>query len=113
MTRSVEAQLATARMLFAQFHSQIDEFEAMNREARRTDRGRDLANRIDQLRSGWGTWEDRVRELGGEIEITHACPPGDAGLTPCCGRTPFELPRTDRMTLEAHLVNCKRKAVSS
>lgn len=40
-------------------------------------------------------------------EITHACPPEGSGLTPCCGRSPFELPMTDRMTLEPELVNCR------
>ena len=30
----------------------------------------------------------------------HACPPDGSGVTPCCGRTPFELPRTDRMTTD-------------
>jgi hypothetical protein len=39
-------------------------------------------------------------------ETTHATPTGDDGLTPCCGRTPLELPRTDRLTLEEALVTC-------
>ncbi|MEV6791293.1 hypothetical protein AB0M87_04670 [Streptomyces sp. NPDC051320] len=34
-------------------------------------------------------------------EIVHACPPDGSGLTPCCGRTPFELPLTDRISSEA------------
>jgi hypothetical protein len=33
-------------------------------------------------------------------EIVHACPPDGSGLTPCCGRTPFELPLTDRISSE-------------
>ena len=48
-----------------------------------------------------------------EVEVTHACPPGDAAVTPCCGRTPFELPRTDRMTLDSALVTCARAARGS
>jgi len=31
-------------------------------------------------------------------EPVHACPPPDSGIMPCCGRTPFEVPSTDRMT---------------
>lgn len=31
-------------------------------------------------------------------EPVHACPPEGTGVMPCCGRTPFEVPRTDRMT---------------
>lgn len=37
---------------------------------------------------------------------THACPPDGSGLTPCCGRTPFELPRTDRITNDPEHVTC-------
>lgn len=61
--RSPEAQLGTARMLLAQFIVQIEEVEGMNREQRRTPRGRDLAARIDGLREGLKTWTDRVAEL--------------------------------------------------
>lgn len=39
-------------------------------------------------------------------ETVHGCPPDGSGLTPCCGRTPFELPRTDRISSEAP-VTCK------
>lgn len=40
-------------------------------------------------------------------ETTHACPPEGSGVTPCCDRTPFELPMTDRMTLDPSLVTCQ------
>jgi hypothetical protein len=30
---------------------------------------------------------------------------------PCCGRTPFEVPRTDRMTTDADAVTCKPNRV--
>jgi len=33
--------------------------------------------------------------------VVHGCPPDGSGLTPCCGRTPFELPLTDRISSEA------------
>jgi hypothetical protein len=39
-------------------------------------------------------------------EVVHLCPPGDEGWTPCCDRTPFELPKSDRMTLDPTLVTC-------
>lgn len=48
----------------------------------------------------WAEWE---RDL---IEVTHHCPPEGKSLTPCCSRTPFELPRTHRMTLDPELVTC-------
>lgn len=41
------------------------------------------------------------------MTITHACPVGDAAVTPCCFRSPFEL-LGDRMTLAAELVTCER-----
>ncbi|WP_338683875.1 hypothetical protein QD712_25650 [Streptomyces acidiscabies] len=34
-------------------------------------------------------------------DVVHACPPPGSGLTPCCGRTPFELPLQDRISSEA------------
>lgn len=34
-------------------------------------------------------------------EVVHGCPPDGSGLTPCCGRTPFELPLADRISSEA------------
>lgn len=38
---------------------------------------------------------------------THACPPEGSGVMPCCGRTPFEVPRKHRMTLDDRLVTCR------
>lgn len=40
--------------------------------------------------------------------VTHLVPPdGMGGVTPCCGRTPFELPRMDRMTATASRSDCR------
>ena len=41
-------------------------------------------------------------------EVTHFCPHPDfiGALFLCCGLTPFEVPRTDRMTLDPALVTC-------
>jgi hypothetical protein len=51
----------------------------------------------------------RLRDAADALEsTTHECPPDGSGLTPCCGKTPFELPRTDRMTVHADLVTCGR-----
>lgn len=61
--RSATAQLATARHLLAQFEAQITEYEAMNREERRTPRGRDLTARIAGLRQGHTTWTARAAQL--------------------------------------------------
>ena len=66
-------------------------------------------------------WETEVGRVAypGEIEVTdvvHLCPPipvtdGISPLPPeimpCCGRTPFEIPHTERMTLDAALVTCR------
>lgn len=41
-------------------------------------------------------------------EVVHRCPPEGSGLMPCCGRTPFEVPSSDRMTADAQLVTCLR-----
>lgn len=44
----------------------------------------------------------------GQPSTVHRCPPHGESLTPCCGRTPFELPRTERITVDDLLVTCGR-----
>lgn len=39
------------------------------------------------------------------IERVHLIKDGDA-VTSCCGRTPFELPRSERITVDPALANC-------
>ena len=41
---------------------------------------------------------------------THACPPLGSGSMPCCGRTPFEVPRSHRMAVDMDLVTCGTSA---
>lgn len=45
------------------------------------------------------------------IETVHACPPEGSGIMPCCGKTPFEASRRDRMTVDENDVTCKRLLV--
>lgn len=40
------------------------------------------------------------------MPTTHQCPPGGSDVMPCCGRTPFEAPPTDRVTCSG-LVTCR------
>lgn len=54
----------------------------------------------------WNPFLIRVWELTWRDEIVHQCPPVGHGFTPCCGKTPFELPRDDRMTLDPADVTC-------
>jgi hypothetical protein len=42
--------------------------------------------------------------------VVHMCPPDGSGLMPCCGRTPFEAPHTDRITTDGAAVTCKPNA---
>ncbi len=43
-------------------------------------------------------------------ETTHMCPPDGGNVMPCCSLTPWEVPRTDRMTLDPALVTCGKEA---
>jgi hypothetical protein len=43
-------------------------------------------------------------------EVVHMAPPGNKGVMPCCGRTPFELRATDRLTLDQARVTCRGAA---
>lgn len=51
---------------------------------------------------------DRLRRAADVLEnrATHQCPPEGSGIMPCCGRTPFEVSRSDRMTVHADFVTC-------
>jgi len=42
-------------------------------------------------------------------EIIHLCPQADSGITPCCGKTPFELPLTDRLSSNPNFVTCGKQ----
>lgn len=42
----------------------------------------------------------------GRPATVHACPPEGAAVAPCCYRTPFDLPRADRITLDRAAVTC-------
>lgn len=44
--------------------------------------------------------------LGEENTVVHACPPDGSGLTPCCGRSPIDLPLTERISLDGTSVTC-------
>lgn len=37
----------------------------------------------------------------------HRCPHKGSGPTPCCGRSPFELPAGSRITDDAEQVTCR------
>lgn len=42
----------------------------------------------------------------GEPGVTHGAPWTSDRLTPCCHRTPFELPMSDRLTCHPSRVTC-------
>lgn len=44
----------------------------------------------------------------GAVEVVHRCPPKGSAFMPCCGRTPFEVPRWHRMTIR-NKVTCDGK----
>jgi hypothetical protein len=56
---------------------------------------------------------EELRRVADETrdEVVHGCPPDGSGLTPCCGRTPFELPLGDRISSEAP-VTCPNAVVA-
>lgn len=44
---------------------------------------------------------------GTPSEIVHQRPHSGVGLTPCCRKTIFEIPSTDRVTFNPSIVTCK------
>lgn len=66
--RTLEAQLSTALLVWAQFVEQLTEWEQMGAKRRkRTARGRDLASRLDGLHAGRAKWEAKVADLQARI----------------------------------------------
>ncbi len=55
---------------------------------------------------------DQTEPAPGAQETIHFIADGDA-VTSCCGRTPFELPRSDRITVDPALTNCEPAPVAS
>jgi hypothetical protein len=57
-------------------------------------------------------WAAAARDLAAQEppaapgEVVHLSPRDATYVTPCCGQTPFELARTDRMTNDPPLVTC-------
>lgn len=69
------------------------------------------------IEAGGRTWRvmqehaDEARGLASLVlipidEVVHQCPPSSESLTPCCGRSPFDLPRHHRITVEG-FVTCE------
>jgi hypothetical protein len=54
--------------------------------------------------------DDKLAEMEVEEGWTtiHLSPPEGSGLFPCCGKSPFEVPRSDRVTLDAAKASCSR-----
>ncbi|WGV35735.1 hypothetical protein SEA_FRANKENWEENIE_42 [Streptomyces phage Frankenweenie] len=44
--------------------------------------------------------------IGEEDTIVHACPPEGSGLMPCCGRSPIDVPLTERISMDGTAVTC-------
>jgi hypothetical protein len=44
--------------------------------------------------------------------VVHLCPPDGSTLMPCCNRSPFEVSRSDRMTLDRPSVTCRHGVLS-
>ena len=50
---------------------------------------------------------------GDDDSVVHGCPPDGSGLTPCCHRSPIDLPLTERISLDGSEVTCKGAAAQS
>lgn len=44
--------------------------------------------------------------IGEEGTVIHACPPDGSGLMPCCGRSPIDVPLTERISIDGTAVTC-------
>ncbi len=77
------------------------------------DVGSDAFEGIAEPTPKLGTWCDCAHITGGAnvnhelVPLRHMCPPQPSWLTPCCGKTPFELPLNESMTEDPLLVTCR------
>lgn len=54
------------------------------------------------------------QDVGQTQSVVHRCPIDGAGtVVPCCGRTPFELPTTDRLAFDDADVTCQGGSVDN
>jgi hypothetical protein len=53
-------------------------------------------------------WQTVITGTPGD-EPVHQCPPDGGHVFPCCGLTPFEVPRWHRMSADPELVTCGRQ----
>ncbi len=58
-----------------------------------------LMNIISEKEDPWDVW--LISD-----EVTHMCPVTSGDAMPCCGLTPYEVPRWHRLTLDKELVTC-------
>ncbi|MFF7946981.1 hypothetical protein [Streptomyces griseorubiginosus] len=87
----------TSHITEAEYTPATEEEDTQRREPHPTQADVDHAVAVlDRFQSQSTTDQERQAE-----EVVHGCPPDGSGLTPCCGRTPFELPLGDRISSEA------------
>jgi len=55
-------------------------------------------------------WSEEEAKAG---PVVHACPEGDAAIMPCCGLSPFEVPRWHRMTPDLAAVTCGKRTAGA
>ena len=55
----------------------------------------------------WPGLAEPLSVLASSFSVVHWGPAHGTGLTQCCGKTPFELSRTDRMTDVAESITCQ------
>lgn len=53
--------------------------------------------------------DEPAREARQANSVIHFCPPYNSGMMPCCGKTPFEVPETDRLSTEFKEATCNLK----
>lgn len=94
--RDPRRQLVTAVGLLALFQNQLGEWDRMNRDQRRSARGRDIEARLPGLRAGHAKWSARVAELRAQIAAETPpprdllCPECEAGKHRACAGFAFD-----------------------
>lgn len=61
---------------------------------------------VSAVRSTVRWLRERAEAVASERSVTHCCPSGDGGVMPCCGKTPLEVSRWARLSVDPEAVTC-------
>lgn len=76
------------------------------------DEARELAAEIYGAADTAAAYRAEQAAASATVDVVHGMPLTGYSTTTCCGRDPFELPNTDRLTADADAITCPGRSES-